>query len=179
MGSGQPDRAYHGGAVAGGGTGEAGDRACGSDASGITGADDGAGGCAVYGAARLRAHVVAAFAALATMLAAVGIFSVLSFLVHQRAREFSVRLAVGASATDLLRLVLGGGLKLTAIGVRLASRRRGARAIVTTLLFGVPPFESVTFIVAPLILTAIAMLACVAPAILALRADPVAALRAE
>ena len=57
------------------------------------------------------------FAALAAILASVGIFSVLTFMVQQRAREFSVRLAVGANASDLLRLVLGGGLKLTAIGV--------------------------------------------------------------
>ena len=66
---------------------------------------------------RFRAQLVTAFAVLATALAAVGIFSVLTFMVQQRAREFSVRLAVGANASDLLRLVLGGGLKLTLTGV--------------------------------------------------------------
>ena len=129
---------------------------------------------------RLRAQLVVAFAVLATLLAAVGIFSVLMFMVQQRAREFSVRLAVGASASDLLRLVLGGGLKLTAIGVGIGAAASAALVrSLSTLLFGVPPLDPLTFVVAPLALTAIAMLACLAPAIRALRADPVAALRAE
>jgi ABC-type transport system, involved in lipoprotein release, permease component len=129
---------------------------------------------------RLRAQLVAAFAVLATMLAAVGIFSVLTFLVQQRAREFSVRLAMGASASNLLRLVLVGGLKLTALGVaiNIAASAALVRSL-ATLLFGVPPLDPLTFVVVPLALTAIAMLACLAPAIRALRADPVAALRAE
>ena len=129
---------------------------------------------------RLRAQLVVAFAVLATLLAAVGIFSVLMFMVQQRAREFSVRLAVGASASDLLRLVLGGGLKLTAIGVGIGAAASAALVrSLSTLLFGVPPLDPLTFVVAPLALTAIAMLACLAPAIHALRADPIAALRAE
>jgi putative ABC transport system permease protein len=129
---------------------------------------------------RLRAQLVAAFAALAALLAAVGIFSVLTFMVQQRAREFSVRLAVGANARDLLRLVLGGGLKLTAIGmvIGVAASALLVRSL-ATLLFGVPPLDPVTFVVAPLALTCVALLACLAPAIRALRANPVAALRAE
>jgi putative ABC transport system permease protein len=129
---------------------------------------------------RLRAQLVVAFAALAALLAAVGIFSVLTFTVQQRAREFSVRLAVGANARDLLRLVLGGGLKLTAIGVVIgvAASALLVRSL-ATLLFGVPPLDPLTFVVAPLALASIAMLACLAPALRALRADPVAALRAE
>ncbi len=129
---------------------------------------------------RLRAQLVVVFAALAAILAAVGIFSVLTFMVQQRAREFSIRLAVGANAADLLRLVLGGGLKLTAIGVAIGA---AASAVLvrslTTLLFGVPPLDPLTFVVAPLALTVVALLACLAPAIRALSADPVAALRAE
>jgi predicted permease len=129
---------------------------------------------------RLRAQLVVAFASLATLLAAVGIFSVLMFMVQQRAREFSVRLAVGAGAGDLLRLVVGGGLKLIAIGVviGLAASAVLVRSM-STLLFGVPPLDPVTFIAAPVALTLIALLACVAPAVWALRADPVMALRAE
>jgi ABC-type antimicrobial peptide transport system permease subunit len=101
-------------------------------------------------------------------------------MVQQRAREFSVRLAVGANARDLLRLVLGGGLKLTAIGmvIGVAASAVLVRSL-ATLLFGVPPLDPVTFVVAPLALTCVALLACLAPAIRALRADPVAALRAE
>jgi putative ABC transport system permease protein len=129
---------------------------------------------------RLRAQLVVAFAVLATLLAAVGIFSVLMFTVQQRAREFSVRLAVGASATDLLRLVLGGGLKLTAIGVAIGVAASAALVrSLSTLLFGVPPLDPLTFITAPVVLTIVAMVACLVPALRALRADPVAALRAE
>jgi putative ABC transport system permease protein len=109
---------------------------------------------------RLRAQLVVAFAALAALLAAVGIFSVLTFMVQQRAREFSVRLAVGATARDLLRLVFGGGLKLTAIGVTIgvAASALLVRSL-ATLLFGVPPLDPLTFVVAPLALASIAMLA--------------------
>jgi putative ABC transport system permease protein len=129
---------------------------------------------------RFRAQLVTAFAMLATALAAVGIFSVLMFMVQQRAREFSVRLAVGASAVDLLRLVLGDGLKLTAIGVAIGIAASAALVrSLATLLFGVPPLDPLTFIVAPLLLTGVALLACLVPALRALRADPVAALRAE
>ena len=105
---------------------------------------------------------------------------VLMFMVQQRAREFSVRLAVGASARDLLRLVLGDGLKLTAIGVAIgvAASAMLARSL-ATLLFGVPPLDPLTFVVAPLALASIAMLACLAPALRALRTDPIAALRSE
>jgi len=129
---------------------------------------------------RFRAQLVAAFAMLATVLAAAGIFSVLMFMVQQRAREFSVRLAVGASARDLLRLVLGGGLKLTAIGVTIgiAASAVLVRSL-TTLLFGVAPFDPLSFVVPPLALTVVALLACLAPALRALRVEPAAALRAE
>src|SRR4030095_7972413 len=85
---------------------------------------------------RFRAQLVVAFAVLATTLAAVGIFSVLMFMVQQRAREFSVRLALGAGAGDLLRLVVGGGLKLTAIGVGIGAAASAALArSLSTLLF--------------------------------------------
>jgi putative ABC transport system permease protein len=129
---------------------------------------------------RFRAQLVTAFALLAALLAAVGIFSVLTFMVQQRAREFSVRLAIGANASDLLRLVLGGGLKLTVIGVAIgvAASLALVRSL-ATLLFGVQPLDPLTFVVAPLALTVVALLACLVPAIRALRADPVAALRAE
>jgi len=129
---------------------------------------------------RFRAQLVAAFAVLAAVLAAVGIFGLLTFVVQQRAREFSVRVAVGAGASDLLRLVLGDGLKLTAIGlaVGLAASALLARSL-ATLLFGVTPFDPITFIGAPTALAMLAIVACVGPAIRALRVDPAATLKAE
>ena len=113
---------------------------------------------------RLRAQLVVAFAGLAALLAGVGIFSVLMFMVQQRAREFSVRLAVGANASDLLRLVLGGGLKLTGLGVAIGLTASAALVrSLATLLFGVPPLDPLTFIVAPLALTLVALIACLVP----------------
>jgi len=129
---------------------------------------------------RLRTQVVAAFAILSMMLAASGIFSVLMFTVQQRTREFSVRLAVGATASDLLRLVLGGGLKLTALGVAIGVAASAALTrSLTSLLFGVQPLDPLTFVAAPLVLLSVALLSCLVPALRALRADPIAALRAE
>ena len=77
-------------------------------------------------------------------------------------------------------VVLGGGLKLTAIGVALGLAASAALGrSLATLLFGVPPLDPLTFVVAPLMLTLVALTACLVPAIRALRADPVAALRAD
>lgn len=129
---------------------------------------------------RFRAQLVTAFAALATALAAFGIFSVLMFMVQQRAREFSVRLAIGAGPRDLVRLVLGNGLKLITLGLVLGV---GVSALLArsleALLFGVAPMDPFTFLTALAVLTLVALLACLAPALRALRADPIAALRSD
>lgn len=129
---------------------------------------------------RFRAQLVGAFASLAVLLAAVGIFSVLMFTVQQRAREFGIRLALGAGSSDIFRLVLGGGLKLTAVGLTIgvvASVLLGRS--LGTLLFGVTPLDSITFAFATAGVGAIALAACVAPALRAVRSNPAGALRAE
>lgn len=129
---------------------------------------------------RFRAQLVTAFAALATILAAVGIFSVLTFMVQQRAREFSVRVAIGASWRDLVRLVLGNALRLITVGlvIGVAASALLARSL-EALLFGVAPMDPVTFLTTPAVLTLVALLACLIPAVRALRTDPIAALRSE
>jgi putative ABC transport system permease protein len=129
---------------------------------------------------RFRAQLVGALAALATALAAVGIFSVLTFMVQQRAREFSIRLALGADASDLLRLVLGNAITLTAVGLALGFVASGllVRSL-ASLLFSIDPIDPVTFAAAPAVLAFIALLACVAPALRALRSDPAVALREQ
>ena len=100
------------------------------------------------------------------------------FTVQQRAREFSVRLAVGASAADLLRLVLGGGLKLTAIGVAIgAGRIGGIGAIADDAAVRRTAVRSGDVRRRAAGADVVALLACLAPALRALRADPVAALR--
>ncbi|OLC51560.1 MAG: hypothetical protein AUH43_02385 [Acidobacteria bacterium 13_1_40CM_65_14] len=129
---------------------------------------------------RFRAQLVAAFASVAVVLAAAGIFSVLMFAVQQRAREFSIRLALGAGSSDVFRLVLGDGLRLTAVGlaIGLAASALIVRSL-GTLLFAVKPFDPISFAVATLGVGTVAVAACVAPALRAVRSDPATALRAE
>jgi putative ABC transport system permease protein len=129
---------------------------------------------------RFRARLVATFASLAVVLAAVGIFSVLMFTVQQRAREFGIRLALGAGSGDVFRLVLGDGLRLTAAGlaIGLVASALLARSL-ATLLFAVKPFDPISFAVATVGVGGIAIAACVAPALRAVRSDPASALRAE
>jgi putative ABC transport system permease protein len=129
---------------------------------------------------RFRARLVATFASLAVVLAAVGIFSVLMFTVQQRAREFGIRLALGAGSGDVFRLVLGDGLRLIAAGlaIGLVASALLARSL-ATLLFAVKPFDPISFAVAAVGVGGIAIAACVAPALRAVRSDPASALRAE
>lgn len=129
---------------------------------------------------RFRAQVVAVCAALAAALAAVGIFSVLMFTVQQRAREYSIRMAVGAVARDLLTMVFQNGLKLAGAGVALGlAASLWLSRFVESLLFGISPLDPTTFVSAPAALLLIALLACVVPALRTLRADPASVLRAD
>jgi putative ABC transport system permease protein len=129
---------------------------------------------------RFRAQLVGSFAALALLLAAVGIFGVLAFAVGQRTREFGIRMALGARATDVLRLVLGSGLRLAATGIAIGL---AASALLTrslsSLLFAVTPLDPLTFTLAAALLAAVAVAACLAPALRAARVDPAVALRQE
>jgi ABC-type antimicrobial peptide transport system permease subunit len=95
-------------------------------------------------------------------------------------REFGIRSALGARAGDLLRMVVGSGLRITAIGlaIGLAAAAALTRSL-GSLLFGVKPMDPATFLAAPAILAAVALLACAAPAIRAARVDPAVALRQE
>jgi ABC-type antimicrobial peptide transport system permease subunit len=129
---------------------------------------------------RFRAQLVGVFASLAAMLAAIGIFSVLMFTVQQRAREFGIRMALGARAGDIFRLVLGGALRLTGAGlaIGLIASFLLVRSL-TTLLFGIEPFDLLAFAAATIGVGAVALAACLAPALRAMRADPAHALRAE
>ena len=129
---------------------------------------------------RFRAQLVTAFATVATALAAVGILSLLMFMVQQRTREFSVRLAIGASPRDLVRLVLSNGLKLVTVGLVLGVSISAmvARSL-EVFLFGVAAMDVATFLTAPTLLTLVALLACLVPAISVRRADAVASLRSD
>jgi putative ABC transport system permease protein len=129
---------------------------------------------------RFRAGLVGAFAGLALVLSAVGIFGVLAFSVSQRMREFGIRAALGAQAGDILRMVLAAGLRITALGVAIGlAAAAGLTRSLGSLLFGVKPIDPATFLAASAILSVVALIACAAPAMRAVRVDPGLALRQE
>jgi len=131
-------------------------------------------------AERLAAALLTLFGLLALSLAAVGIYGVLSYAVTERTREMGVRLALGARPRDLLKLVVGQGMMLTLIGLVIGVGASFALTrLIAKLLFGVSATDPLTFVVIPLLLAGVALLACWLPARRARRVDPLAALRYE
>jgi putative ABC transport system permease protein len=129
---------------------------------------------------RFRAMLVMTFAALALVLAMVGVFGVLAYSVQQRVREFGVRIALGASTRQVLGLVLGGAARVVGVGavVGLIAAAVLSRSI-SAFLFGVEPLDPVTFGLVAIVLALTAALASVVPALRAARVDPVVAFRSE
>jgi ABC-type antimicrobial peptide transport system permease subunit len=129
---------------------------------------------------RFAAAALAAFALLAVVLAATGLYGVLSYNVSQRRREIGVRSALGAGRGALVGLVLRQGLGVTAAGLALGLAGAAALSrLLESLLFGVEPLDAVAFAAAPLLLLAVAILACLVPARRAAAVDPTEALRCE
>jgi putative ABC transport system permease protein len=129
---------------------------------------------------RFSALLFALFAALALILAVSGIYGVMSFSVSQRSREIGIRMALGATNKDVLKLVIGQGMTLVLVGA-------GAGLIVSlilsrlmeSLLFGVSAIDPATLIIVPLMLACAALLACYVPARRATKLDPMVTLRYE
>ena len=129
---------------------------------------------------RFRAVLVGTFAALALILAMVGVFGVLAYSVQARMREFGVRIALGAGSRDVLRLVCGSAARLTAIGLAIGLITAAVLGRwMSTLVYPIAPLDPVTFAAVPLVLVLTAAIAVAAPAVRAMRADPVEAFRAE
>jgi putative ABC transport system permease protein len=129
---------------------------------------------------RFTGGLLAVFAIVALVLAAIGIYGVLSYLVTQRTHEIGVRMAVGAGRTDVLRMVLGHGLALSLGGVALGlGCALALTRLMGGLLHGVRPTDAVTFFTVPIVLALVALAASAVPAFRATRVDPLVALRAE
>ena len=129
---------------------------------------------------RFRTQVIGLFAAVATVLAIVGIFSVLAYLVGQRTRELAIRRALGAKAADVIRLIVGQGLRLVAIGLvlGLAGALASAR-LISGLLYEISSWDVGTYLVTLAVLGSAALLATLVPAIRAATVAPVIVLQQE
>jgi putative ABC transport system permease protein len=132
------------------------------------------------GGPRFAARVFAAFAFVALLLAALGLYGLLADSVGRRTREIGVRVSLGARPIDIARLVVTEGLRLTILGIALglAGSLAGAR-LLSRLLFGVGPVDALTQAGASALLITVAVLACALPAWRALRVQPAVALRHE
>jgi putative ABC transport system permease protein len=131
-------------------------------------------------AARMGAALLSLFGGLALILAAIGVYGVLSYSVNQQSHEIGIRMALGAQPFDVLRLVVGQGFRLAGAGILIGLAGAFAFArVMASLLYGVTPTDAVTFISVTGLLCLIALVACCIPARRAMRVDPMVALRYE
>jgi predicted permease len=131
-------------------------------------------------AERMAAALTSVFGLIALVLAVIGLYGVMTFAVSRRTREVGIRMALGAQSRDVLKLVIGQGLRLTLAGVCIGLG--GALALtrlIESLLFSVSATDPLTFVVIPILLTGVALLACWIPAQRATQVDPMIALRCE
>jgi putative ABC transport system permease protein len=122
--------------------------------------------------------LLAIFAGVALVLAAVGIYGVMSYSVAQQTREIGIRMALGAQRSDVLKMTIKQGLKLVSLGLIIGLGAAFVLTrVMTTLLFGISATDPLTFATISLVLLAVALLASYIPSVRAMRVDPMVALR--
>lgn len=137
-------------------------------------------GFAAVAVITLALGIGAAFAVLAMLLAAIGIYSVLSYSVRRRVQEIGIRPALGTRLSDVLRLIVMEGMKPTLLGVTLGMMGALALArVMSTLVYGVKPTDPITFLAVATLLAVVALFATIVPAYRAAKVDPMVALRYE
>lgn len=130
--------------------------------------------------ARIGASLLGGFGVLALALAAIGIYGVISYAVSTRTHEIGIRMALGAEKSDVMKLVLGQGLKLALIGIAIGLvTSLGLTQFMKAILFGVSATDPLTFAISSVVLGSVALLACYLPARRATKVDPMVALRHE
>jgi ABC-type antimicrobial peptide transport system permease subunit len=127
---------------------------------------------------RFSAQLVGGFAGMALLLASIGIYGVLAYMVGQRSREIGLRMALGAERTDILKLIVTKGVVLSMIGIIAGVIFSvSATSMMASVLYGVRPHDPAVFLAVPLLLFAVAVLASYLPARRATNVDPMFALR--
>jgi ABC-type antimicrobial peptide transport system permease subunit len=125
-----------------------------------------------------HAKVAPAFAIIALLLSAVGLYAVITHSVSQRTKEIGVRMAIGAASHDIRRLIFGEGMRPVALGLMVGfAASLGVNRFLQSQLVGVSPYDPVTLVTGPIILILVALLACQIPSRRAMRVDPAVALR--
>jgi len=129
---------------------------------------------------RLTMILLSVFSTLALALSAVGIYGVISYLTGQRTHEIGIRVALGASASDVLRMIVGEGMRIALIGVGIGVvAALGLTRLIAKIIYGVGANDPLTFIGVAVLLSGVALIACYIPARRAMRVDPIIALRYE
>jgi putative ABC transport system permease protein len=132
------------------------------------------------GSPRFIVLLIGGFALVALLLGGIGVYGVLSYTISQRTNELGIRIALGAESRQVVRLVVGEGMRIVGIAVAIGlAASFAATRLLRSQLFGVGPTDVLTFVVVTLLLSVVAMLACYLPARRASRVDPMVALRAE
>ncbi len=129
---------------------------------------------------RLFARLTTVFGLLALLLAMIGLYGTMAYSVTRKTHEIGIRMALGAKPADVLGMVIRQGITLTLIGVAIGVLvALGVTRLISSMIFGVTPYDPVTFITVAVVLVAVAFLACYIPARRAMRVDPMIALRYE